>query len=328
MSHLILTTDDIAAHQLRPAHFANEVVGFDLRLVMGKLPSEAELVTFLEPRSAKHDREGTHWLDHFLRMGIGRSADRSSGLLKFCDKFDSIELWVDPGPNDQLILIWLLDFLRPYREVTSKLGLVQADVGIANFGTESLNQWKLPVFKITDRHLALASRAWQAFRAPTPQAWFDLLMQDTTILPRLRPAIICLLEELPDSFNGLGASEQLMLESLSYGCTDPGEALYATRDRDVVNEDEAGALFDELAQCPAPLVFGLGEGPFDPSYHTRHQRYRKAKVGLTELGQAVVEAEDDFCRHNTIRRWWGGTELTNERLWRWDSKARLLIAPG
>ena len=47
-------------------------------------------------------------------------------------------------------------------------------------------------------------------------------------------------------------------------CTDPGEALYAVRDRSVINEREAGDLFDELAQCPEPLIFGLGEGPFDP----------------------------------------------------------------
>ena len=95
---------------------------------------------------------------------------------------------------------------------------------------------------------------------------FELLMQDTTILPRLRPAIIALLEELPDSLNGVGASEQLMLESLSYGCTDPGQALYAVRDRSVINEREAGDLFDELAQCPEPLVFGLGEGPKKSSH--------------------------------------------------------------
>ncbi|WP_245470741.1 hypothetical protein [Bradyrhizobium guangzhouense] len=328
MSHLILTTDDHAAHCLRPTCLANEVVGFDLRFVTGQLPTEAELAVLLEPRSSKHDREGKHWLDHFRRMGIGRTTDRTRGLLEFCDTFDSIELWADPNANAQLILIWLLDFLRPYKEVSSKLSLVQADDEIANYLPESLKEWKLPVFKVTDRHLALASRAWQAWRAPTPEGCFELLMQDTTILPRLRPAIIALLEELPDSLNGIGASEQLMLEALSYGCTDPGQALYAARDRRVINEGEAGDLFDELAQCPEPLIFGLGEGPFDPSEHTRYQRYRRAKVGLTKLGQAVVEAEDDFSRHNPIKRWWGGTLLTNERLWRWDSQRRMLVTPA
>lgn len=327
MSHLILTTDDLAAHHLRPTRLASDVVGFDLRLVVGKLPTDAELATLLEPRSSKHDSEGKHWLDHFRRMGMGRSINGNSSLVEFCDTFDSIELWIDPQANAQLILVWLLDVIRPYRQIISKLSLVQADDGIANYRSESLEKWKLPAVKITDRHLVLASRAWQAWRAPTPEDCFDLLMHDTTILPRLRPAMIALFEELPDSLNGVGASEQLMLESLSYGCTDPGEALYAVRDRSVINEREAGDLFDELAQCPEPLIFGLGEGPFDPSEHTRYHRYRKAKVGLTKLGQAVVEAEDDFCRHNPIKRWWGGTELTNERLWRWDRESRSLIAP-
>ncbi|MGY8664712.1 hypothetical protein Q3C01_20480 [Bradyrhizobium sp. UFLA05-109] len=40
-----------------------------------------------------------------------------------------------------------------------------------------------------------------------------------------------------------------------------------------------------------------------------------------------MKGEDDFSRHNTIKRWWGGTELTSERLWRWDPKSRSLVAP-
>jgi hypothetical protein len=41
----------------------------------------------------------------------------------------------------------------------------------------------------------------------------------------------------------------------------------------------------------------------------------------------VVAGKGDFGRHNPIHRWWGGTELTNERLWRWDRGSRALVAP-
>ncbi len=36
--------------------------------------------------------------------------------------------------------------------------------------------------------------------------------------------------------------------------------------------------------------------------------------------------ESDFAdlRHNPIDRWWGGTQLTNDNLWRWNP---MLIAP-
>jgi len=77
-------------------------------------------------------------------------------------------------------------------------------------------------------------------------------------------------------------------------------------------------------------VSGLTEGPFDDSLHDdkdRHARYRQSALSLTELGKAILAQSDDFSRHNPFHRWWGGTELTNDRLWRWDSENRRLVAP-
>jgi hypothetical protein len=59
----------------------------------------------------------------------------------------------------------------------------------------------------------------------------------------------------------------------------------------------------------------------------RHARYQRSKLKLTPLGKAILSRTDDFTRHNPIHRWWGGTELTNDRLWRWDPVHRELIAP-
>lgn len=157
VSHLILATNDLAAYRLQSTRLASDVVGFNLRLVSGPLPTEAELATLLAPRSAAHAGDGKHWLDYFCRVAC-RSSKKNLGILEFCDPFDSIELWVDPDPNDQLVLLWLLDALRPYKEVISKLSLVQTDDRIASYGPESVAKWKLPAFKITERHLALAGR--------------------------------------------------------------------------------------------------------------------------------------------------------------------------
>jgi hypothetical protein len=75
---------------------------------------------------------------------------------------------------------------------------------------------------------------------------------------------------------------------------------------------------------------GLTEGHFDDALHDsrdRHGRYLSSQLSLTELGNAVLAQSDDFSRHNPIHRWWGGTELTNDRLWRWDPSERTLVAP-
>ena len=227
-------------------------------------------------------------------------------------------------PNDQLVLVWLLDLLRPYKEITTKLSLVYADDSVANYAAEAIAKWKLPAFKVADNHLVMASRAWRAYRAETPEACFDLLMTDLMIFPRLRSALIALLEELPDKVTGLGASEMDMLGCVNEGHTDPKYISEARWYRDVFDGGDAQDALIELAEHSAPPVL-LG----DPSFNNEDRYFGRSewKVTLTELGRSLVAREDDMWRHNPVKRWWGGTELTNERLWRWDRESRLLVAP-
>ncbi|MBB4360545.1 hypothetical protein GGD65_001543 [Bradyrhizobium sp. CIR18] len=324
MSHLILSTNHLDEDVLAQSRLANVVVGFNLRFVWRKLPPEEQLLLGLERRSAKHGNPGDHWLDEACRGSLEGFGTRDIGFFELCAKFDSIEIWVDPRPNDQLVLIWLLDLLRPYKEITTKLSLVHTDDHVADYAPESVAKWKLPAFKVTENHLALARRAWQAYRAETPKPCFDLLMTDLTALPRLRPALIALLEELPDSVTGLGASEMDILEFVNDGHTDPRIVEGARWLRNVFDENDAFDALLELGAHPAPPIL-LGDPAFDNE--DRYFGRSEWKVTLTELGRSIFAREDDMWRHNRIYRWWGGTELTNERLWRWDRESRLLIAP-
>ena len=93
---------------------------------------------------------------------------------------------------------------------------------------------------------------------------------------------------------------------------------------------EVGALPDGLAHWLAPAVSGLDEGPFTLEMYDddhRYERSKQSRLSSTALAEAIIARHDDFSRHNPIHRWWGGTELTNDRLWRWDSANRALIAP-
>ncbi|WP_247418764.1 MULTISPECIES: hypothetical protein [unclassified Bradyrhizobium] len=321
---MILTTNDGAAAVLGRSNLANIALGFSLRFVWGQLPSEEELAVGLEARSAKHSRRGDHWLDGVGRDRLMGFGSPDIGFFQLCEKFDSIEIWADPRPNDQLVLVWLLDLLRPYKEITTKLSLVHTDDIIANYAPPSVAKWKLPAFKVAENHVTTASRAWQAYRADTPQPCFDLLMTDLMILPRLRSALIAMLEELPDSVTGLAASETDLLDFVNDGHTDPRLVCDARWLRDVLEEHEARDALIELAEHSTPPVL-LGDPSFDNE--ARYRGESEWKVTLTELGRSLVAREDDLWRHNPLTRWWGGTELTNERLWRWDAETRSLIAP-
>jgi hypothetical protein len=121
-----------------------------------------------------------------------------------------------------------------------------------------------------------------------------------------------------------------ILELISAGNVHPFDVFPHPRQRfqrRVFGYWEVGSMLDALARCPEPAVSGLNEGPFTLEMHDdrdRHARYKRSKLKLTALGKAVLAQTADFSQYNPIHRWWGGTELTNERLWRSDP---VLVAP-
>jgi hypothetical protein len=80
-----------------------------------------------------------------------------------------------------------------------------------------LGKWRPPLVDVTEKELATASAVWQAYRATTPEACFDLLRKNLSALPLLRPVLFDLREELPSASTGLGATEMRMLELVGRG---------------------------------------------------------------------------------------------------------------
>ncbi|WP_246788478.1 hypothetical protein [Bradyrhizobium sp. CCBAU 53421] len=308
------------------------MIGVELRFACGRLPASSELDAFLSPRSVSHGTAG-HWLDNLTGRSLGDAQRQGLGLIEFCERFDAIDLWVDPDANSQLQLIWLLDHLRRYTNVTSRLAILQTDRLIGEQQPAELAAWQLHLAPVRDHHLQTAGDAWRAWGASTPEAWFNLLKQDLRAFPQLRNSAIALLEELPSRGSGLGATEMRMLELLSAGQVHPYDLFPGHEKpnrRRTFGYWETGALLDGLAHCPVPAISGLEERPFDLDMHEdpdRHQRYRRSRLALTDLGQAIVAGAGDFRQYNPIHRWWGGTELTNETLWRWDAEHRALVTP-
>lgn len=323
MTLLILTTGDSAPGCLKQASLADIVIGIGFRFVWGRLPSATELASSFAQHAVNNDN-----------FGRGEEVRGNSlGLLELCQQCDGIQLWIDPGPNAQLQLIQLLDHFRSDAEIVSKLSLHQAEVCIGNQPPETMSDWQPSSIKILNDHFEIASLAWQAYRQPTPQDWFNLLGRDLSLLPLLRRAVLELLEELPMLGTGIGATEMRMLELISAGDANPSDVYPGHRKpnkRRVFDYWEVGHLLDGLAHCPAPAMSGLDEGPFADDMHCdpdRFDRYRRGKLNLTEFGRAVLARTEDFSRRNPIRRWWGGTKLTNDCLWQWDTANHALIRP-
>jgi hypothetical protein len=327
MTRLILTGDAAAALHLLKAGRADIAIELMPRFIGGPLPPEAELAAMLAPRTTQEP--GSHWLYYAsgtARKEIGRE---DLGLIELCERCETVELWFDPDPNHQLQLIWLLDYFHSHPQIVDRLRLRIIDFDLITATPEELRRWKVAKAYVTSNELETASAAWQAYRATTPEACFNLLSKDLSALPLLKPALIDLLKELPSGSTGLGATEMRMLEMIARGYS-LTNALFYLRDvrrTYVFNELEHCSLLDGLACGPRPAVTGLDDelrtlgrenvGP-------RLTAYRRSVLSLTEFGEAIVAHQEDFSRHNPIDRWWGGTRLTNDRLWRWNP---MLVAP-
>jgi len=327
MMRLILTADSSSAGGVVSAGRADLAVPIELRMVWGPPRSDAELAAVLAARTSQPS--DFHWLDSVPPARLEKFGMNGLGLIEACARCDTVELWMETEPNAQLVLIWLLDYLGPQAK-TLNIILRHVDASLGGMEPKRLAGMKFRGVAVNDHHSEIARLAWQAFRASTPHAWFKLLSRDLSALPQLRRCVEEMLEELPGRSTGLGASELRMLELIAAGYTHPFDVFPHYRERfqrRVFGYWEAGTLLERLALAPSPAVSGLAEWPFTLEMHNeaaRYARYKESQISLTELGKAILAHEADFSRHNPIDRWWGGTHLTNDNMWRWSSA---LIAP-
>ena len=307
MKRLILTS--LSGASLIRTDLADLVIFFPARFVWGPLPSSEELANYLGARS-DDPRPGDHW-----SVFVGRwpsainKAGRDIGLIEFCLQFETVELWFEPAPNDQLQLIWLLDYFRSHPEVVARLRLRLVDFDLTSIPPTGLGKRKVHDIGVTAAELETASRAWQAYRATTPEACLALLATDLSALLLLKPALLELLAELPSGTTGLGATEMRMLEMIAWGFANTNPLFYLStlRRTRVFDSWETGSLLEGLAHGPRPAVAGLDDELRTletKNLRGRDEAYRRSRLSLTEFGKAVVAHKEDFSRHNPIDRWW------------------------
>ncbi|ODR94376.1 hypothetical protein AUC70_06785 [Methyloceanibacter stevinii] len=325
MVDLIITNGDSAGELLRRTLQGTEVLPWRDVLHEGPVPlteTREELgaarVAFLaeagaaDPGVLENDFEARY-------RGLSISAN-----------FDRVILWFEHDLYDQLQLLQVLDWFADHPREPETLLMVQTDEYIARQEPEAIVDEAALARPVTDAQLDLAVRAWAAFRQPTPEAWAHLLREDISALPFLRGAVVRMLEELPGP-DGVTRTERLVLACLNAGSGLTAVALFGAvqkmEDAEFMGDWSFWRVLDGLALGPAPLIAGLDGASFQVEDKARMEAYVKSQPALTTLGKDVVEGRADWAERHPIDRWWGGTHLTNARLWRWDPETEHLIAP-
>jgi DNA-binding transcriptional LysR family regulator len=168
--------------------------------------------------------------------------------------------------------------------------------------------------------MQLAVRAWDAFRAPTPDGLAAIASTRSGDLRFLGEAFDRLSREYPATRDGLSLTERRVLATVADGAADAGTAFVraaARETRPYLGDTWCFAMIDRLARARVPLLDAVpSERPVQPGTPLR----------LTDTGARVLAGDADHVTLNGIDRWIGGVHLhgPNAR-WRWDDGTEALI---
>lgn len=235
-------------------------------------------------------------------------------------------LWFEADLYDQLQLIQVLDMLAEADVAPERIELVSAGEfpGVAHFGglgeltAESLARLYEQRVTLTAEAVALARRAWAAFRAPEPTDLAALAMARSRELRFLGESIARLHQEYPWRGDGLSLTERRILQSIGDEGASAGELfrrVWAREPRPFQGDHVVYAALRALATCPHPLLELAGDdAPF-----------ARRRATLTEMGRFALAGSFVHLTVNEPSRWIGGVHLTPKNPWRYDPRHEHLI---
>jgi hypothetical protein len=267
-----------------------------------------------------------------------QSVERAEAMRRFTERDQALEasrdgeyvLWFEADLHDQLqiaeILARLADLGVPAERIT--LICIGEHAGIARFGglgeltAEQLRE--LPhtnaCARLTPAALELATHAWAAFRAPSPEGLGAIAATRLGELRFLGEAFDRLSREYPATRDGLSLTERRVLAAVADGAPVAGAAFVRAGAREIrpyMGDTTCFGRMDRMAEGPHPLL------RLDPPGRPVE---RTTGVRLTDTGARVLAGQADQIAHNGIDRWIGGVHLQGHHApWRWDDGTETIV---
>jgi len=329
---LHLTNGDMAVGVLRAAELPGAYLPWRDVLHEGPVPAGLSLDKLSRLRVEFIVACGWGKPEEVSRQFLTRDAALEASLGE-----DEVVLWFESDLYDQLQLCQILAWYKEQGSMPQKMSMIGVDKDAdGNFrglsqhkpdGIKALYESRAP---ITDALIALAARAWDAFRAPEPVALDTLRGKGTPALPVLAPALARLLEELPSKANGLSRTEHAALAAVAEGARAPAEifvAVHTREERPFMGDWPFWRVLGRLASGTKPMLeLASGARPRFPPEVPAAASFGAQRFRLTPSGREVLADKLDAIQLNGIERWLGGTHLQKgAKLWRWDRAAGKLI---
>ena len=242
-------------------------------------------------------------------------------ILKSFRDYEKVILWFEHDLYDQLQILQILDWFYEQDGDDVALSIICRDQYLGLLSPDEMKGLLKYEEPVTEQHLVLAHKAWAAFRENSPEAWAQLLDEDTSVLPFLAGAIVRMLEEYPNDNNGLSRTAQQALgiiaedEVSAAGVFGLNQQL---EERIFLGDSGFWMILQEMIDA-SPALLTLSEGEVLTSATAREQL-----LSITTVGLEVVSGSRNWLDIKKQDRWIGGVRLEADNVWCWDSERRNL----
>ncbi|WP_417460190.1 DUF1835 domain-containing protein [Kordiimonas sp.] len=229
--------------------------------------------------------------------------------LRHAHDYDTITLWFEHDHFDQLILAHVLNHFADLSSLP-EIDLVCVDdypvlprfTGLGQLGPSDLKAvWEKRV-RVTQDHIRLGKEVWCALTMATPNMLATIAHAGTPAVPPMAGAIDRHLDELPSSRHGLGLTETLSLRILAEKGVISAGAMFSQLMLRYETRPYLGDLMywhelDRLVRGGAAEVVTAGK------------TYAQNMLRLTELGERILTAGEDWLDYMPEPRFVGGVEI-------------------
>jgi len=288
---------------MKQAKLSGDFLAWDDFLHEGPAPKAFSLQQLSKIRAYFMDKQGYSQLDEIFKKFEERNT-----LLERHQEYDKVILWFEQDLYDQLQLLQVLSWFKEHLSQNVTLSLILTDKYFKGYSFHELRQLLLYEQAIQQEQLGLAQKAWSAFCAPTPMAWFRLLSEPTSALPFLKASVKRLLEEYPNTKNGLSRTAHQALLSISHGKTEPKEIFIHSQKY----EDK---------QFMADVIFWK---ILDDFIEYKLIIKKSNNLYITDLGKDVLNGKKNWITIKNIDYWIGGVHLSDDNLWCWNIKEKTI----
>jgi len=302
---LHIVSGTIVTNVMKQANLSGDFLAWQDFLHEGPIPQNFSLQQLSKIRA--------HFLCEYNYVTLNKALqtfEHRNTVLENHQHYEEIILWFEQDLYDQLQLLQLLDWFETHLHKGVQLSLILTDRHFADYSFQEIQEATHNKHHIKEKHFKLAKKAWSALSDTTPLSWFALLNEETSSLPFLKNSVQRLLEEYPNTMNGLSRTEHQALLTISKG--------EKRQKQDIFLESQK----QEQHPFIADIIFWKILDEFE-----KYQLITIKKnddIYITNLGKDVLIGKKNWITIKPIEHWIGGVHLSADNLWCWNIQGKTI----